>query len=73
MKTLQQLIDAAMATTANKEIYVKQAVDGPFKVEIVPVGRPSVGFSSAVTYRIDCYLDGKRVKRSVLAAAMEVK
>lgn len=41
-----------------------------FRVELVGVGRPSVGQSSACSCRVDCYIDGSRVKKSVLINAI---
>ena len=41
------------------------AEDGRFKICIVGVGRPSRGQSSAITSRVDFYLDGKRVSREI--------
>ena len=78
MKTLQQLIDAAIAD-ANSNITIAgrtmrkgegRAESGRFAVAVVLVGRPSTGHSSAVSTRIDCYLDGKRVKRATFASTL---
>lgn len=46
------------------------AKEGRFEVRVVPKGRPSVGQSSADSFRIDHYLDGKRVSRDALLSAM---
>lgn len=63
--TLQQLIDAAAAS--NYGIHT----EGRYRVELVPVGRPSQGRSSEHHTRLDCYLDGKRVKRQVFVDALK--
>jgi hypothetical protein len=78
ISALQQLIDTAIAD-ANSTITIAgrtmrkgegRAESGRFAVAVVLVGRPSTGQSSAISTRIDCYLDGKRVKRAALAAAL---
>lgn len=76
--TFNELVDAALADSARMVTYAGKACRksegeasfGRFGAKIVPCGRPSVGQSSAVATRLDCYIDGKRVKRAVLQAAM---
>lgn len=75
MMTLNQLIDAAKQDASIKRDYGRaETNNGRFAIVAVGVGTPSRGrqFSGASdqTLRIDCYLNGKRVKRAVLATAM---
>lgn len=44
--------------------------EGRFGIALTPVGRPSQGLSSAAHYRLDCYLDGKRVAKAVFLDAL---
>jgi hypothetical protein len=80
MKTLEQLIEAAQKDADTISVAngyrVRQdhgyAAEGRFAVRVVPCARPSVGLAGGVwNQRLDFYLGGKRVKRSVLAEAME--